>query len=211
MRTCKECKSNFPDSEFYTQKHRRKNKKRGEFIVECLSTYCKVCDRAKSKKIKDSKEYKERQNIEKRRKRAELPAHRDKINTQKRENLRVNHKQRLLKNAKSRAVKKGLDFNLTEDDIILPELCPLLKVPFIPGTKGDYRFTYSLDKIDPLKGYTKDNVWVITMKANTMKSNATKEQLLIFADSIYEHFQDDIVRTIENDESIELQDKEPEG
>lgn len=43
-----------------------------------------------------------------------------------------------------------------------------------------------------------------------MKNNATREELLKFADNIYKYFGDnDIVQPIEK--SIELQDKEPVG
>lgn len=43
-----------------------------------------------------------------------------------------------------------------------------------------------------------------------MKNNATKEQLLNFAKNIVSYMEcEDIVQTIENEESIELEDKEP--
>jgi hypothetical protein len=84
----------------------------------------------------------------------------------------------LLKNAKARAVKKGLDFNLTEEDIILPEYCPVLGVKL---SKTGRRYGYSLDRIDPMKGYTKENVWVISQLANAMKWDSTPEERLAFA------------------------------
>lgn len=112
--------------------------------------------------------------------------------------------------AKQRAKNQGLEFNLTIDDIAIPDKCPLLEVPFVAGEKGNYEYTPSLDRIDPTKGYIKGNVWVITKRANTMKNNATREELLKFADNIYKYFGDnDIVQPIEK--SIELQDKEPVG
>lgn len=73
--------------------------------------------------------------------------------------------------------------------------CPLLEVPFVAGEKGNYEYTPSLDRIDPNKGYVKGNVWVITKRANTMKNNATRAELLKFADNIYKYFRDnDIVQ-----------------
>ena len=117
---------------------------------------------------------------------------------------------RMLMAAKQRAKNQGLEFNLTIDDIVIPDKCPLLEVPFVAGEKGNYEYTPSLDRIDPTKGYIKGNVWVITKRANTMKNNATREELLKFADNIYKYFGDnDIVQPIEK--SIELQDKEPVG
>ena len=89
-----------------------------------------------------------------------------------------NIKAYILKNAKSRASKKGLDFNLTEDDIILPEKCPILNIPL---SKDSRRYGYSLDKIDPKGGYTKNNIWVISQLANAMKWDSTPEERLAFA------------------------------
>ncbi len=84
----------------------------------------------------------------------------------------------MLKNAKSRAMQKGYEFNLTEEDIILPTHCPILGVPL---SKDGRRYGYSLDKKDPTKGYTSDNVWVISQLANAMKWDSTPEERKAFA------------------------------
>lgn len=103
---------------------------------------------------------------------------------------------RMLNGARRRAKDKGLEFNITIEDIVIPELCPLLNVPFVNGIGKDYEYTPSLDRIDPNKGYIKGNVWVITKKANSMKNSATKQELLTFADNIYKYFRDnDIVQS----------------
>jgi len=90
----------------------------------------------------------------------------------------ANAKGYLIKHAKARAAKKGLDFDLSIDDIELPEVCPILKIPF---DKNTVRYAYSLDRMDPSKGYTKDNVWVISQIANAMKWDSTSEERLAFA------------------------------
>jgi len=51
-----------------------------------------------------------------------------------------------------------MDFDLTINDIIIPEKCPLLDVPFVVGEKNNYQFSYSLDRKDNSKGYIKDNI-----------------------------------------------------
>lgn len=81
---------------------------------------------------------------------------------------------KILNRVKTRAKEKGLDFDLELSDIIIPELCPVFKVPFI---YGDHSWTYSLDRISPELGYIKGNVVVISNKANMMKSTATVDEV----------------------------------
>ncbi len=92
----------------------------------------------------------------------------------------------MLSQAKRRAAKNGLEFTLIEQDIILNERCPYLNIPLKVNTKGFHCDSYSLDRIDNTKGYVPGNVEVISNLANSMKRNATKEQLLQFAKSILE-------------------------
>lgn len=86
-------------------------------------------------------------------------------------------KRYLLTNAKSRARKKQIPFELSEEDINIPEMCPVLKTPFAVDT--DYAM--SLDRLDNSKGYVKDNIAVISLKANNMKRDASPEELRNFA------------------------------
>lgn len=126
------------------------------------------------------------------------------------------YKKEMLRHAKSRASEKNLPFNITLEDLIIPEKCPILGTPLY--WKDSHRWTNpenvpSLDKIIPEKGYVKGNICIISMKANTMKQDASKEQLLTFAKNIGSYLEkyEDIVQTIENNESIELEDKELQG
>lgn len=96
----------------------------------------------------------------------------------RRKNDPRNIKHWMLKYAKARATQKGLEFDLTEDDIYLPEFCPILGVPL---SKDGRRYGYSLDKKNPNKGYTKDNVWVISQLANAMKWDSNHEERVAFA------------------------------
>lgn len=80
---------------------------------------------------------------------------------------------------KKRAKDQGIEFNLDLEDIKIPEICPVFKVKFI---HRDSALSPSLDRIDPSKGYIKGNVQVISNLANTMKQNATKEQLILFSE-----------------------------
>jgi hypothetical protein len=90
----------------------------------------------------------------------------------------------LFNNALKRAYSHNLEFNITLEDIYIPEFCPVLGIQIKTGTKGNYTASPSLDRIDNTQGYVKGNVKVISSLANTMKNNATKEQLLEFCKNI---------------------------
>ena len=91
---------------------------------------------------------------------------------------------------KQRASKTGLEFTIEIKDIIIPAICPLLGVPItnIFG-EGRQQTNASLDRKDSSKGYTPDNIWVISDLANRMKQDATPEQLLSFAKCIQDVYQ----------------------
>jgi len=85
--------------------------------------------------------------------------------------------------AKVRCKLSGREFNILPEDIIIPDKCPILGIELNmnSGKSGAYRNSPSLDRIDNLKGYTKDNIQVISQLANAMKCHATKEELVMFA------------------------------
>jgi hypothetical protein len=84
----------------------------------------------------------------------------------------------LLDRAKRRAAKKGLDFNLTLSDILpLPDVCPVLGIPLRKGNHPRDPNAYSLDRIDNSKGYTAGNVIVMSNRANSLKNDATPEEI----------------------------------
>jgi hypothetical protein len=79
--------------------------------------------------------------------------------------------------AKNRAKKKGLPFDLKPGDLTLPEICPVLGIPIVPGSKSSKSASPSIDRFIPEKGYVKGNVQVISMLANELKGDDTLEQL----------------------------------
>ena len=91
----------------------------------------------------------------------------------------------ILYRAKQNAKNRGLEFNLELSDIVVPTHCVFLGVELLYG-KDDYRSQqyYSIDRIDSSKGYIKGNVQVISKLANTMKNEATIEQLITFAEMV---------------------------
>lgn len=80
---------------------------------------------------------------------------------------------------KGKAKRKGIPFDLIEEDIVFPEHCPVFNTPIKLHHIGDgnRNNSPSVDRIDPTKGYTKDNICIISYKANRLKNNATLEEL----------------------------------
>lgn len=90
--------------------------------------------------------------------------------------------QSLLYSAKRRAKQGGYDFSITLEDVVVPKFCPILGLPLQVGKgRGNIPNAPTLDKIDPKLGYVPGNVQVISRRANTMKSDASKSELVAFA------------------------------
>lgn len=86
----------------------------------------------------------------------------------------------ILYRVRESAKRRGIEFNLDITDIIIPEVCPVLGIKLASrndGRKGPQQSSPSLDRKDPAKGYIKGNVQVISHRANTLKNNATLEEL----------------------------------
>lgn len=112
-------------------------------------------------------------------------ANRDKWNQQYYVNAKTKSPETWLwKQAKHRAKTdyNNMEFTIEKEDIIIPKYCPYLglELKFF----AELSQAPSLDRIDSSKGYTKDNIQVVSRLANIMKSNATKEQLIAFAKGV---------------------------
>jgi hypothetical protein len=100
--------------------------------------------------------------------------------------MRQDPRKNILKGASKRAKQRGKPFTITLEDILIPSVCPVLGIPLKPEVGAPASvYSPSLDEIVAGAGYTQGNIQVISRLANTMKSNATPEQLLRFADWIY--------------------------
>ena len=97
---------------------------------------------------------------------------------------------KMLLRAKGRAKEKHLEFNIDATDIVIPLVCPILNIELHnkKGSPGGSSNSPALDRIDNSRGYVKGNVRVISHLANMMKSSATEEQLIKFADWIYSSY-----------------------
>jgi hypothetical protein len=84
----------------------------------------------------------------------------------------------MLSDAKRRAKSKGWDFDITIEDIVIPDICPVLGIPINRDNNFQQRNNSpSLDRIDSSKGYVKGNVRVISWRANRLKNDATLDEL----------------------------------
>lgn len=97
----------------------------------------------------------------------------------RRKNDPDNVKAHLLRHAKARAKKKGVPFDITVDDILIPSHCPIMGWE-ITGVGEDVKTSASIDRIIPELGYVKGNIRVISTQANRMKWDSTQEELELF-------------------------------
>lgn len=80
----------------------------------------------------------------------------------------------LWQQAGSGARARGLAFEIEESDIHIPSHCPVFGTPLVIGDcKHDLP---SLDRLDSARGYTPDNIWVISWRANHKKNALTVEE-----------------------------------
>ena len=111
-----------------------------------------------------------------------------KISKEKYEELGTKFIKAMWWRAKKRAEKSGIEFNIGLNDIVIPKVCPVFGFQFEIGKgKGPTDKSPSLDRIDNAKGYVKNNVQVISFKANRMKNDCNLddvEKLLWFMKSV---------------------------
>ena len=99
------------------------------------------------------------------------------------ENRRKNNPEKvILESARMRARRDGIDFDLTLEDIVIPNICPVLGIPLYNSLGRWSANSPSLDRRDNTIGYVKGNVFVISHRANRLKSDATVAELQALAD-----------------------------
>jgi endogenous inhibitor of DNA gyrase (YacG/DUF329 family) len=83
----------------------------------------------------------------------------------------------LWRGARLRAKKAGLEFDITEFDIYIPERCPVLGTPLVPGVGKPHANSPTVDRIDNSRGYVRGNIAVISYRANEMKSAYSLDEI----------------------------------
>jgi hypothetical protein len=172
MKTCKKCNVEKNESEF----HKCKISKDG------LYGWCKNCKREYDKKYRNSEKVQDYQHSE---------CLKAKKIAWKDENFLERKIMGLKFNMRTRNLKRNenLTVTITKNDLESVKYCPLLGVElsYKTGKSGDPN-TAAIDRIDNLKGYDPGNVWILSAKANFMKSSASKEELITFAENILKIF-----------------------
>jgi hypothetical protein len=95
-----------------------------------------------------------------------------------------NYRLQMLVNAsKQRAVKYNREHTITLEDIKskypIDGKCPIFGIDLQFNSTGFRDNSPSIDRIDSLKGYTLDNIQIISWKANSIKRNASLEELIL--------------------------------
>jgi hypothetical protein len=138
---CTKCELWQNEDNFYTRKAGTKY------------SWCKTCTKENNTKEKSQK-YRDE--------------NREHFKALKRDSYKRNIVSHMIRAARARAKKFGWEFNLDKTDIIIPDKCPILGIPIIVSHE-DKDFGPSIDRIDNNKGYVKDNVIVISYRANRIK------------------------------------------
>ena len=103
--------------------------------------------------------------------------YRKQISNYGKEDRRVNSEWYMWSNAKNRAKKMGLPFNIEPKHVKIPNICPVLGISMAIANGKPNDNSPSLDKIKPALGYVVGNTCVVSYRCNRIKSNATVEEL----------------------------------
>lgn len=93
----------------------------------------------------------------------------------------------LLQRIRTKCNKENIPYDLTTEDIVIPEKCPVLGIPLVfGGTRGYHsnatEGSPSVDRIDPNGGYVRGNIVIVSWRANRLKGNAMISELRAIAD-----------------------------
>jgi hypothetical protein len=119
-------------------------------------------------------------------------ANKEKKQEYNREYLKTNVEMSMWHSCKKRAKKGNLPFDLTIEDLEVPEKCPILGLELKAGNDSSREISPSLDRIVPELGYVKGNIRVISLRANRLKSDASIEELEAILKYMKEHERDSI-------------------
>jgi hypothetical protein len=161
----------------------REYKKYGKVYIRgicktCNSEYSALYNKNNEEKVKAARKRYVSENPDKEKERHHRydSNNRDKRRMASREYRNSNKEKCLWKAALERSQKSGLEFTISIDDVVIPEVCPVLGIPIKVGEGCHSDNSPSLDRIDNTKGYVKGNVCVISYKANAIKNTGSADE-----------------------------------
>lgn len=127
-----------------------------------------------------------------------------KLKQNKQSRTNYSNEKRLLKllqerwlGARDRAKNKNITFDITKEDLKnlwdkQQGLCAISKIPMTYFIDSGRIFTnLSIDQINPHLGYTKDNIQLVCMAVNQMKSDMSIDELYMFCEAILKNKYDE--------------------
>ena len=149
---------------------------------------------------KDTDEFKEFRNERQANYREQLPeevkeAYRTKGAEKQAAHRKANPIKFMYSDAKKRAKAKNIEFSIVIEDIIIPEYCPVLGIPLYVAGRKRTDNSPSLDRIDNTRGYSKDNICVISFRANALKNDGSIEEFEAIINYMKERL-DGVVRNL---------------
>lgn len=153
MKYCTKCKKNKEDVEFYPSQ-----------LKSNMKGICKLCFVSFPSQSSEGKKKYHNQNP-------------DKVKLWKQRDYIKNRITYIYGAARKRAIDNGLEFSITIDDIIIPEFCPILGIKIIcDAGNGRTGNAPSIDRKDNTKGYTKDNIIIVSDRANKIKNDSSEDE-----------------------------------
>jgi len=97
---------------------------------------------------------------------------------------KVTREFRMWNSAKQNAKVADRLFEIQLDDIVIPEFCPLLGIRLDKNAALQSDNLPSLDRINSQLGYTSDNIWVVSWRANRIKSDLDLFELKLLVENL---------------------------
>ena len=105
---------------------------------------------------------------------------------------KVSRIKKILRDVKYRCKKKGIEFDLKFEDLEIPDYCPVFGTEInYNGGRGLCTCSPTIDRLDPDGPYTKDNVMIVSYRANRIKSDASIPELCAVIQYMWRHHDGD--------------------
>lgn len=165
MPQCRGCKQDLPASAFACDRQRR----------DGLRYKCRACSSEEFKRYQQTPSYK-----------ARLAKQLAARHAEKRDNPKLRWAKVAVNQSRARAKAKGMEHTITVNDVLplCVDVCRALGCKLTYANKKSHWHAAALDRIDNDKGYVPENVWVISMRANRIKTDATPAEIAAVAEAV---------------------------